>query len=568
MICPKCNTGNPDGNAKCSHCGTALSVKDEFDSSSGMRTSFVVESTGGSLKKGSLFAGRYEILEDGVKGGMGIVYKVKDKTLGKVKALKIVLPEYLGNEKTISRFKQEVAISQELLHENIVRVYDIGQSEGSIYFTMEWIEGISLRDCINERKKQNRKFAFDEILNFGKQLCTALSYAHKSVIHRDIKPENILLIDPQSQYPKIKITDFGIAKTESQTLHVSVSAYMGTPIYMAPEQYTDASHVDKRADIYSIGVVLYELMTFLHPLGTFPMPCEANPSLPKQADIVIRRALSSDKTKRYEDAMDIMKELETPPVEEEPTVKQEIKVEKPSVGLPVSEVKSETVQTPQPTVLTERIIERQEARVEKPIIIQTPPPKAPERPPEVKTFKKSPMIMFAAAITIILIAGGIFFYKAKTEQPQVVNKPEVSQPQPAAPNTGIIGQKKIDDDLKKAEEERRKAEIERRKAEELKTAVDRERADAAKAAKDAASRDAMAREAALREADRQAVSQYMQDGKRYFDMGKYELSIEKMKEVLKRDRNNYEANRYVQMAQERLDQIEREFRNPNVGRSR
>lgn len=317
MICPKCNTRNPDGTLNCSQCGALLPSSDPFDSLSGMKTTMASESAGSSLKKGELFAGRYEILEDGMKGGMGMVYKVKDKTLGKISALKIILPEYLQNGKAVSRFKQEVAITLELLHENIVRVYDIGESEGMIFFTMEWIDGISMRDYINGRKKQNNRLSLEEGINLIKQICSALGYAHKTIIHRDIKPENILIINPFSKDPKIKITDFGIAKMESQTLHVSASSYVGTPIYMAPEQYTDASHADKRADIYSIGAVLYELLTFLHPLGTFPMPSEVNPSLPKKVDSVIKKALSADKAKRYDDAMDIMKALEMPSSVEE-----------------------------------------------------------------------------------------------------------------------------------------------------------------------------------------------------------------------------------------------------------
>ena len=322
MICPKCNTKNLDTNSKCSTCGTSLLYVDEFDSGSGMKTVVGMEGVESSLKKGTLFAGRYEFLEDGLKGGMGMVYKVKDNTLGKVKALKIVLPAYLGNEKALSRFKQEVSITQELLHENIVRVYDIGEAEGTFYFTMEWIDGISMRDFINERKKQNKYFSLEEAANLTKQICSALSYAHKMIVHRDIKPENILILDPTSKEPKVKITDFGIAKMESQSIHASTSTYVGTPIYMAPEQYTDASHVDKRADVYSVGVVFYELLTFLHPLGTFPMPSEVNPSIPKKVDEIIKKALSAAKTKRYDDAMEIVNSLDASVEREKPAAQQ------------------------------------------------------------------------------------------------------------------------------------------------------------------------------------------------------------------------------------------------------
>jgi serine/threonine-protein kinase len=328
MICPKCNTKNPEGNLKCSECGAILPERDEFDSGpgtmSGIKTAMEPKDIESRLKKGSLFAGRYEILNDGFKGGMGIVFKVKDNMLGDIKALKLILPAYLENEKAVSRFKQEVATTQKLLHENIVRVYDIGESEGMLYFTMEWIDGISMRDYISERKKENNKLSFEEVKYIIGQVCFALSYAHKNfqITHRDIKPENLLMIDPYTKSPKIKIADFGIAKTESQTIHHSVSAYMGTPIYMAPEQYTDAAHVDKKADIYSVGVILYELLTFMHPLGTFPMPSEVNPLLPKKIDEIIKKALSADKTKRYEDAAEIVNALDASVEREKPDAQQ------------------------------------------------------------------------------------------------------------------------------------------------------------------------------------------------------------------------------------------------------
>jgi len=344
MICPKCNVKSEEGTKFCPQCGEALPARDEFDSFqspgtiasgghpgtsiggspetiSGMKTSFAQERIESTLKKGAVVAGRYEILNDGFKGGMGMVFKVKDNTLGKIKALKIILPQYLENEKAISRFKQEVAITQELVHENIVRVYDMGETAGALYFTMEWIEGISMRDYISERKKQNNRLSFDEVKNLIGQLCSALSYAHEKfqIVHRDIKPENLLMIDPYTKNPKIRIADFGIARTESQSIHHSVSAYMGTPIYMAPEQYTDASRADKRADIYSVGAILYELLTFMHPLGTFSMPTEVNPSLPQKVDEIVKKALSADKSKRYGDAMDIVRALDAPTSQEKTT---------------------------------------------------------------------------------------------------------------------------------------------------------------------------------------------------------------------------------------------------------
>jgi serine/threonine protein kinase len=378
MICPQCNAKNPEGDPKCSHCGAILPERDELDSSPGtmssMNTTMAPKDIEGNLKKGVLFAGRYEILNDGFRGGMGMVYKVKDKTLGKISALKLILPAFLQNEKAVSRFKQEVAITVELSHENIVRVYDIGEAEGMIYFTMEWIDGISMREYIAERKKHNNRLSFAEVKYLMKQICSALSYAHnfsnKSIIHRDVKPENILMVDAYSKNPKLKITDFGIAKAESQVGHATTSTYMGTPIYMAPEQYSEAHLVDKRADVYSVGVILYELMTFMHPLGTFSMPTEVDPSLPKKVDDIIRKALSADRTKRYDDAKDIVKALDDATVPEKPVAAEKIEVK----------------ETPKPTLQ---------------------PEPQPQPQPALQKQKKSLMLIPAIVGIVVLVLAGV-----------------------------------------------------------------------------------------------------------------------------------------------------------------
>jgi len=477
MICPKCRTDNAEGNRICSVCGMRLSSYDEFDSSTGMRTVVSSDKIEDLLKKGTLFAGRYELMNDGSKGGMGAVYKVKDNTLEKIKALKIILPAYLENEKAVSRFKQEVSITQDLLHENIVRVFDIGESEGVLYFTMEWIDGISMRDYINERKKQNNKLSFDELKCFARQICSALGYAHKTIIHRDIKPENMLIVNPFSKSPKIKITDFGIAKVGSQSLHHSMSSYMGTPIYMAPEQYTEAHTVDKKADVYSVGVVLYELSTFLHPLGTFPMPSEVNPSMPKKVDDIIKKALSTDKTKRHEDVMEIVKDLEDASAIENQARQQEAKIEQPAYMPAFPPVSSDQAA---PIRITKEAV--------------------------VKAQEKTLFAIVGAVLAVLLVIGGIVFYNSANRA-------------------------KEEENLQREKEQRKQL------------------------------------EQAERLAVQQEALQYLQEGKEYFNKGKYELSIEKMKEVLKRDRSNYEANQYIRMASTKLEEIRNQFRNAAIGKS-
>jgi serine/threonine protein kinase len=187
-------------------------------------------------------------------------------------------------------------------------VYNLEDWQGKEYFTMEWVGGITLREILNKRKKQNKPFTLIEAGNIITQLSVALHYAHKYTIHRDIKPENILVetdegrdgTDEDLACTKIKLTDFGIAKMLSPGVFTTTSIQMGTPYYMAPEQKTDAATVDKRADIYASGVVLFELLTLENTIG-LKLPTELNNELPKEIDNIIKKALEPSPRDRYED---------------------------------------------------------------------------------------------------------------------------------------------------------------------------------------------------------------------------------------------------------------------------
>jgi len=251
------------------------------------------------FEAGTLFADRYEILSVGMKGGMGVVYKCRDKKLDAIKALKVIHPRLLSAEEALQRFRQEVSISQKLQHKNIVRVHDIDEYNGIEFFTMEWVDGRSLRGVITERKKQNKPFTLEEAYKIVSQLADALYDAHKLTIHRDIKPENILITEGEEGV-QIKLTDFGIAKMLAPSQFLSSSGQMGTPYYMAPEQKVDASRVDKRADIYAMGVMLFELLTLENTIG-FELPSEINKALPKEIDGIIKKALSTKPEDRYGD---------------------------------------------------------------------------------------------------------------------------------------------------------------------------------------------------------------------------------------------------------------------------
>ncbi len=255
------------------------------------------------FQKGSIFAGRYEILSEGLRGGMGVVYKCRDTTLQRLKALKIMHPHLLKSTQAVQRFHQEVAISQDLQHDHIVCVYDLGGYEGQEFFTMEWAGEKNLRELIEERKLKRWPFSLDEAYRIISQVCEALQYAHDYTIHRDIKPENILIVSDKDDI-KIKLTDFGIAKMLTTSQFTTTSKQMGTPYYMAPEQKLDAGHVDKRADIYSVGVVLFELLTLENTTG-LEMPTEINRELPAEIDGVIKRTLVRRPEDRYGEAVEV-----------------------------------------------------------------------------------------------------------------------------------------------------------------------------------------------------------------------------------------------------------------------
>jgi serine/threonine protein kinase len=236
------------------------------------------------------------------QGGMGAVYKAWQWNPNRIVALK-VMPPTAADGGTINqrfhRFKREARLLKQLSHPNVVTVHDFELAGDFVYFTMDLVDGRTLREMLTESAGPlSPSYAFKLFL----QLCNGLRYAHQSgVIHRDIKPEN-LLVDKEGV---LKIVDFGIAKlnrggasTECQT---SDSWRMGTLNYMAPEQVGEPKAVDYRADIYSAGVVLYEMLTGERPLGLFPPPPSQTAKVDSSWDAVLFRALASDVARRYQD---------------------------------------------------------------------------------------------------------------------------------------------------------------------------------------------------------------------------------------------------------------------------
>jgi len=247
-----------------------------------------------------------EILELLGQGGMGVVYKARQPGLDRLVALKILSLEAGKDPSFAQRFALEARSLARLNHPNIVAVYDFGQAGGFYYFIMEYVDGTNLREVIRAKKLTPK-----EALAIVPRICEALQFAHEEgIVHRDIKPENIL-IDKKG---RVKMADFGLAKLLGKTLQeyqlTGPQTVMGTPHYMAPEQLERPLEVDHRADIYSLGVVLYEMLTGELPLGRFAPP-SAKVQIDVRLDEVVLRTLENKPERRYQHASDLKSELET-----------------------------------------------------------------------------------------------------------------------------------------------------------------------------------------------------------------------------------------------------------------
>ena len=252
-----------------------------------------------------LFPG-LEIIEVAGSGGMGTIYKARQPQLDRVVALKILSPELGRDPEFARRFSREAQALAKLNHTNIVSVFDFGQAGGHYYFLMEYVDGISLRALIN----QNTVNA-EEAHRIVIEICHALQYAHEEgIVHRDVKPSNILL----DKKGRVKIADFGLAALTDKGSKDSFAGgqkmvMMGTPVYMAPEQADKPWKVDRRADIYSLGVVAYEMLTGELPLGEAEPPSHKSGADPR-LDPVVMRMLGKKSRRRYQTANEVREAVE------------------------------------------------------------------------------------------------------------------------------------------------------------------------------------------------------------------------------------------------------------------
>ncbi|HEV3481298.1 MAG TPA: serine/threonine-protein kinase [Candidatus Acidoferrales bacterium] len=269
-----------------------------------------------SIKPGSLLGNRYEILDILGQGGMGAVYKARDRELDRLVALKVIRPELAGQPEILQRFKQELILARKVTHRNVIRIFDLGDADGVKFITMEFIEGHDLKSIL----AREGKLAPDQAVKIIQQVCLALDAAHtEGVVHRDLKPQNIML-DEQG---RASVMDFGIARSLELGGMTQTGALIGTPEYMSPEQVR-GEHVDARSDLFTLGVIFQEILT-----GTLPFQAETamasmfkrtkepaiplrqlNPAVPQTLSDIVAKCLEIQPQDRFQTAREMYDALE------------------------------------------------------------------------------------------------------------------------------------------------------------------------------------------------------------------------------------------------------------------
>ncbi len=312
MTCPRCQSENQEGTRFCSHCGLEL-AETGGQALSATRT---IKTSARGLERGSTFAGRFEIIEEIGRGGMGTVYKAFDTKIKEVVALKLLKPEIAADPEIIDRFKNEIKLARKVSHRHVCRMYDLSEEGQTFYISMEFVAGEDLKSFI----RRSGHLTELKTLDLARQIAEGLGEAHRlGVVHRDLKPQNIM-IDREGE---AKIMDFGIARSLHTRGLTGTGVIIGTPEYMSPEQ-ADARDVDERADIYSFGAILYEMVTgrvpfdgetplsivLKHKTTPAPDPRDFNAQVSPGLREIILRCLEKRKDSRYQKMRDILEDID------------------------------------------------------------------------------------------------------------------------------------------------------------------------------------------------------------------------------------------------------------------
>jgi len=326
MRCPRCQAESPDDSRFCGRCATALRPgaaavgtppvdrTTPLPAPPGSMTR-TAQAACGELIPGADFAGRYRILDELGRGGMGRVYKALDREISESIALKVLIPAFSADEKMVERFRNELKLARRISHKNVCRIFDLGNCEGTYFITMEFVPGDNLKSIIQMMGPLDPPRA----LALAGQVCDGLAEAHRlGVIHRDLKSSNIM-IDREGS---ARIMDFGIAVAAETKGITDQGALVGTPEYMAPEQ-VEGKEVDRRADIYSLGIILFEMATGKVPFeGRTPLsialmhrdikppdPRQLNDHTPAGLSGIIARCLEKSPAARYQKIEELAAEL-------------------------------------------------------------------------------------------------------------------------------------------------------------------------------------------------------------------------------------------------------------------